>query len=90
MKALDLLWLLGITTIALFLINHDTNVMFVSATKAHPYIMGFTKFAILATMGELLSIRIVKGDWQKPVGFLYIILVWFHRFTNHTLFPNFR
>ncbi|MBT3392790.1 MAG: hypothetical protein HN833_00675 [Elusimicrobiaceae bacterium] len=76
MKALDLLWLLGITTIALFLINHDTNVMFVSATKAHPYIMGFTKFAILATMGELLSIRIVKGDWQKPVGFLYRILVW--------------
>lgn len=76
MKKLDALWLLGIITIALFLINHDTNEIFVETTKAHPYIMGFVKFAILATMGELLSIRIVKGDWQKPTGFLFRIFIW--------------
>lgn len=38
--------------------------------------MGFIKVSILATMGELLAIRIVTGDYKKPVGIIYKFIVW--------------
>lgn len=76
MKKLDFLWILGISAIATFLIIPQTNELFITSTKAHPYIMGFVKFGILASMGELLSIRIIKKQWQKPNGFLFRICVW--------------
>jgi hypothetical protein len=38
--------------------------------------MGFVKFAALASMGELLAIRIVKGAWQKPKGLVWRALIW--------------
>lgn len=50
--------------------------MFAELTLAHPYLMGFVKFAILATLGELLAIRIVGGGWKAPPGLLYRTAVW--------------
>jgi hypothetical protein len=37
---------------------------FVSLTKAHPYLMGMAKFALLGTLGELLSWKVVSGKWR--------------------------
>ncbi len=50
--------------------------MFAELTLAHPYLMGFVKFAILATIGELCAIRILSGQWKSPVGLIYRTLVW--------------
>ena len=50
--------------------------MFAELTLAHPYLMGFIKFAILATIGELCAIRILSGQWKSPVGLIYRTLVW--------------
>jgi len=38
--------------------------------------MGFVKFAILATMGELLAIRIASGGWSAPKGLQWRSLIW--------------
>jgi hypothetical protein len=38
--------------------------------------MGFIKFAILATMGELLASRLAHRIWKPPVGMIYKIIVW--------------
>ena len=38
--------------------------------------MGFIKFAILATVGEMCAIRILNGNWKPPAGLIYRTLVW--------------
>jgi len=50
--------------------------VFVDITRHHPYIMGFAKFAILATMGELLAVRIIAGRWENPPGVIYRSAIW--------------
>lgn len=47
------------------------------ATSSHPFIMAFFKFAILATLGEMLALRIRKGVYnEKGFGILPRMLVW--------------
>ena len=48
----------------------------VETTRAHPYAMGFLKFAILASLGELLAIRVVSGGWKLPAGPAWRAVVW--------------
>ena len=72
----DLIWLLSIAFIALLLIIPATHEIFITNTKHHPYIMGFIKVSILATMGELLALRIVTNEWKKTSGMLYRAVVW--------------
>ena len=76
MKKGDIIWSSVIILIVLFLLIPTTRGIFKDLTAAHPYLMGFIKFSILATMGELLSLRIVKKDWQKPTGLFYRMIVW--------------
>lgn len=76
MKKYDFLWIVALAAVIAILVYPTTHVAFLLATKTHPYIMGFIKVAILATMGELLARRIAIGDWKKPTGILYRILVW--------------
>ncbi|MFZ5351533.1 MAG: hypothetical protein ACOZCL_02280 [Bacillota bacterium] len=76
MKKFDFLWITVLLVIAAILIVDSTRAAFLAATKAHPYLMGFIKVAILATMGELLALRIVSGEWKKPAGLVYRIIIW--------------
>ena len=47
------------------------------ATANHPYIMAFFKFAILATLGEMLALRIREGVYNKKgFGVLPRMMVW--------------
>lgn len=47
------------------------------ATEHHPYIMAFFKFAILATLGEMLALRIREGVYNKKgFGVLPRMIVW--------------
>lgn len=76
MKKGDLLWLTGFLVILAILLIPDSRHAFMDFTKIHPYIGGFIKFSILATMGELLAIRIVAGGWSIPKGLFYKALIW--------------
>ncbi len=71
-----ILWFGTLFTIAAILLHPVTHAMFVAATNSHPYLMGFVKVAILATMGELMALRIVSGKWKKPIGLFYRAFVW--------------
>lgn len=70
------IWAGLIALFAAFLIYPPTHQLFISTTSAHPYIMGFFKFAILSIMGEFLAIRLVSGKWQLVKGVLPKMLVW--------------
>lgn len=72
----DLIWILALGCIATFLILPATHAIFMANTKSHPYIMGFIKVSILATMGELLALRIVTNEWKKTSGMLYRGIIW--------------
>ena len=70
------LWLAALCAVSSIMLVPSSKLIFISATKAHPYAMGFGKFAILATMGELLAIRIGMGVWKSPVGLIYRTIIW--------------
>jgi hypothetical protein len=76
MRKGDFLWLLVLLAIAAFLVVPVTQDMFVASTKAHPYLIGFAKFFVLATMGELLALRIVTGGWVLPRALLQRAIIW--------------
>lgn len=76
MKKQDFLWGFALLVIVFILVFPATHNLFIVATKNHPYIMGFIKVGILATMGELLALRIVTGQFKKPLGLVYRFIVW--------------
>ncbi len=76
MKKGDFVWLGVIGLVIFYIVSPWTNELFLRQTSSHPYIGGFIKFGILATMGELVSIRIKKGEWIKPKGLKWKTLIW--------------
>lgn len=72
----DFLWGFILIIWILVLSIPSTRVTFIEITDAHPYMGGFIKFSILATMGDLLGVRILKGKWIIPKGFIYKAIVW--------------
>jgi hypothetical protein len=77
MKKGDFIWALIMIAMIGFIAAPATNKIFMEFTGEHPYVSGFIKFSILATMGELLAVRIMKKDWSSlPKGIPYRALVW--------------
>ena len=77
MKKGDIIWGLVLASIVIFIATPGTNKIFMDFTGNHPYISGFIKFSILATMGELLAVRIMKKDWVGlPKGIPYRAIIW--------------
>lgn len=76
MKQGDILWVAALLAVSSVLLIPASHEVFVNITKAHPYMMGFLKFGILATMGELLAIRIVAGSWKNPPGVVHRAVIW--------------
>ena len=76
MKRGDLLWGAVLAGIVALLILPATHDLFLTASGSSPYLMGFFKFAILASMGELLALRIVAQEWKKPKGLLWRAVIW--------------
>jgi hypothetical protein len=72
----DFLWGLVLFLWILVLAIPSTRITFIEITDAYPYMGGFVKFSILATMGDLLGVRILKGKWIIPRGFVYKAIVW--------------
>ena len=49
---------------------------FAQTAVAHPYLFGFIKFALLATAGELLSVRMASGVWRVPSYVWARFIIW--------------
>ena len=65
-----------IAAFAAILIIPATRETFKRLSAAHPYLMGFIKFALLATVGEVLALRISKGAWLLPRLIGWRMLIW--------------
>lgn len=76
MKKGDLLWGAILLAFIGFVVYPSTNEIFVEVTSNHPYLGGFVKFALLATMGEMLVVRLTSGKWKKAPGFIWRVIIW--------------
>ncbi len=61
---------------AAILIIPASREIFKTLSNTHPYLMGFAKFAVLATAGELLAIRLAKKEWTLPSYVWARFLIW--------------
>jgi hypothetical protein len=75
--------IIAVAAFILILAIEPTRELFKAATAAHPFLMGFVKFALLATVGELLAIRLM----QKAVA--YIVQLGLIPGTSGRLLPAF-
>lgn len=76
MKKGDYIWGLALLAWILVLAVPVSREAFMSYTGAHPYIGGFIKFSILATMGDLLGIRLIRGNYAIPQGVIPKAINW--------------
>ena len=49
---------------------------FLLLTKDCPLLMGFFKFALFASAGELIALRVALRKWHFPQSFFFRILLW--------------
>ncbi|MEA3448618.1 MAG: hypothetical protein U9Q98_09270 [Bacteroidota bacterium] len=97
MKKSDLFVFIAVVIVFLpFFISNDVYQFYLDFNKEHGLLMSFIKFALLATFGECLGLRIKKGVYyEKGFGLLPRMIVWgligitikiaFIIFTNGTL-----
>ena len=76
MKKGDFYWLLALLVWVVMLAIPNSRDAFMTFTTNHAYIGGFIKFSILATMGDMLGSRILRGEWSIPKGVFYKAIVW--------------
>ena len=61
---------------ALVLIIPFTREIFEELSSNQPYIMGFIKFGLLATSGELIAIKMASGKFNKPAYLIARMVIW--------------
>lgn len=76
MRKGDFIWIITLSAFAAILVVPSTREAFMAFTSSRPYMGGFVKFALLATMGDLLGARIVKGRYIIPPGIIFRIVIW--------------
>ncbi len=63
----------GFLAVLIFPMSRD---LFQSVTAKQPYLMGFIKFALLATSGEILAGRVISGAFSFPKGIIPKAIIW--------------
>ncbi len=78
MKKNDLIFLSGIlAVVALFIFVSPVTGWYMQYNKEHGMIMSFFKFALLATLGEVIALRIKTGFYNEPgFGIIPRMIVW--------------
>ncbi len=78
MKKQDILFIAIVVTVLLsFIFVKPLTNWYISFNKDHGMVMSFIKFAILATLGEVIALRITKGVYnEKGFGLLPRMIVW--------------
>jgi len=76
MKKSDFLWMIILVCLSLIVIIPQSRLIFLNSTTSHPYLMGFIKVAILASLGERLVHRIKTGSYFGDPGIYLKFIVW--------------
>ncbi|HBY64933.1 MAG TPA: hypothetical protein DEG42_00810 [Acholeplasmataceae bacterium] len=76
MKKKDIIWVVVIVLLTLVVMIKSSRIIFEQLTSDYPYLMGFIKTAILASMGELLVNRIKNGSYFSEKGIVLKFFVW--------------
>lgn len=76
MKKGDILWSTLLLFLVLLFLLPLTREPILQASGAQPYLAGFIKFALLASMGDVLGKRIVTGVYEFSTATIYRGLVW--------------
>ncbi len=78
MKKSDLVFLAGILAfIAVFVFVTPVTEWYLQFNKEHGMIMSFFKFALLATLGEIIALRLRTGKYNEPgFGIVPRMIVW--------------
>lgn len=78
MKKSDILFLLFVVALFLpFFVSDSIYEWYKSFNAAHGMVMSFVKFAILATLGEMIGLRISTGVYyNKTFGIIPRMVVW--------------
>jgi hypothetical protein len=78
MKKSDLYFILILAVLILpFVFSADAFAAYDQFNRVHGMVMSFVKFAILATLGEMLGLRIKSGAYSMPgFGILPRAIVW--------------
>lgn len=78
MKKSDFYFLLFVLALFLpFFLSSDLYNSYKAMNAEHPFLVGFFKFAVLATMGESIGLRLREGIYNKPgFGLLPRGIVW--------------
>jgi hypothetical protein len=78
MKKSDLYFLLIVLILFLpFFLSEDLYSFYKTTNAEHPFLVGFFKFAVLATMGESIGLKIREGVYNKNgFGLLPRAIVW--------------
>ena len=66
----------SILLFAVILIIPASREVFKKLSSERAILMGFVKFALLATAGELIAVAIVKGELDVPVKIVFRFLIW--------------
>lgn len=61
---------------ALILVFPQSRDIFKTISGTHPFIMGFIKFGLMATVGEIIALRISKKTWTVPSFLGMRALIW--------------
>jgi hypothetical protein len=78
MKKNDLFFLIFVLVLFVpFFLSEELYTGYKTTNAAHPFLIGFLKFAILATMGESIGLRLREGVYNKKgFGLLPRAIVW--------------
>ncbi len=73
------IWCAGVAAVLMLALLFSDTVLnaYMAATGAHPFIAGFCKFAVLATFGECLAQRMLRGCYlPERFGLVPRAVVW--------------
>ena len=69
MKKQDLVLIVCVLALFLpFCFSETLFQVFKASTNSHPFLMSFLKFGILATLGEIIGLRIRTGSYFQQIG----------------------
>lgn len=68
--------ILSISAFIIMLVVPKLNEQFKKWSTEIPYIMGFIKFSLLATAGELIAVAISKKQFDLPVKIVWRFIIW--------------
>lgn len=77
-KKSDLIFIVSIVAVVatIIFISPVTN-LYLQVNKEHDMVMSFIKFALLATLGEIIALRIHSGKYNEPgFGIIPRMVVW--------------